>query len=43
MTEEEFFKWLETGPTHRWECTDSVIENGTGAYWVMFQVDAEEE
>jgi len=42
MDEEEFFKWLETCPSHEWECTDLAIENGTGAYWVMFRVDAKE-
>ena len=43
MTEEEFFKWLETCPTHHWEVTESMIEEGPGAHWVRFIVDVEEE
>jgi hypothetical protein len=39
MTREEFFKWLDKCPTHKWEVTS----DGFGYVVVSFPTDEEEE
>lgn len=39
MTEEEFQKWLETCPDHRWE----EVQRFEGVVWIRFCVEEEQE
>ena len=43
MTREEFFKWLETCPSHKWEVTHEFDNEGNGAVVVAFPTDEEVE
>ena len=33
MTREEFFEWLDTCPTHKWE----VVHDDVGCVWISFR------
>ena len=35
MTREEFFEWLDTCPTNKWE----VVQDDVGCVWISFRND----
>jgi hypothetical protein len=42
MDKKEFFEWLETCPTHKWEVNDE-FEDGFGAGYIVVSFPTEEE
>jgi hypothetical protein len=43
MNKKEFFEWLETCPTHKWEVNDEFGDIGAGYIVVSFPTEEEEE
>lgn len=42
MDRQEFFEWLETCPTHKWEINDEFGDIGAGYIIVSFPTEEEE-
>ncbi len=43
MNKKEFFEWLETCPTHKWEVNDEFGDIGAGYIVVSFPTQEDEE
>jgi hypothetical protein len=43
MNKKEFFEWLETCPTHKWEVNDEFGDIGAGYIVVSFPTEEEDE
>ena len=43
MNREEFFEWLESCPTHKWEVNDEFGDIGAGYIIVSFPTDEEND
>ena len=43
MNKKEFFEWLETCPTHKWEVNDEFGDIGAGYIVVSFPTEEDEE